>query len=45
MENVPKKTYEMQILLSFQVVLVQNDLASSFAWGRSLGCSKMYTVG
>lgn len=40
---VLKITYEMEILLSFQVMLVQRDLAMSFAWGRSVGCSKTYS--
>lgn len=38
-----KITYGIEILLSFQVMLVQRDLASSFAWGRSVGCSKTYS--
>ena len=42
---VLKMTYEMEILLSFQVMLVQRDLALSFAWGKSLGSSKTYIVG
>lgn len=42
---VLKMIYDMEILLSFQVMLVQRDLAPSFAWGRSLGRSKTYTVG
>lgn len=40
---VLKITYEMEILLSFQVMLVQRDLEWSFAWGRSVGCSKIYS--
>lgn len=40
---VLKITYEMEISLSFQVMLVQRDLAWSFAWSRSVGCSKTYS--
>jgi len=41
---VLKMTYEMEILLSFWVVLVQRDLASNFAWGKNLGCSQIYVI-
>lgn len=42
---VLRMTYEMEIWLYFQVLLVQRDPALSFARGKSLNSSKAYIVG